>query len=193
MFPKPALTQTDIHPLLQNRWSGRAFDPNRTIEKEKITALAEAARWAPSSMNAQPWRLTAVLRDQDAAWSSVKECLAVSNQAWADQAPMLLVVATETLFPDGKTNRWAAYDTGAAMMAVSIEATNQGLMVHQMGGFSPEQLRVALAIPSHWELLTVVAIGYQLPKDEIPEPLTARELAARSRNSLETVWLSPPT
>lgn len=141
MFSKPAHTKTDIHPLLQNRWSGRAFDANRAIEKEKIDALAEAARWAPSSMNAQPWRLTAIFREQMAIWTSVKECLAASNQTWADQAPMLLVIASETQFTDGKPNRWAAYDTGAAMMALSIEATHQGLMVHQMGGFNPERLR----------------------------------------------------
>lgn len=192
MFEKPALTETEIHPLLQNRWSGRAFDPERTIEKEKITTLAEAARWAPSSMNAQPWRFTAVYREGGTAWRSVKECLAASNQTWADQAPMLLVVAAETHFADGKTNRWAAYDTGAAMMALSIEATNLGLMVHQMGGFNPERLRETLALPPHWELLAVAAIGYQLPRDKIPATLLDRELAERSRNPKETIWIHPP-
>jgi len=192
MFNKPALTETEIHTLLQNRWSGRAFDPERAIEKEKITALAEAARWAPSSMNAQPWRFIAVSRKEDAVWRAVKECLAASNQTWADQAPMLLVVASETLFPDGKTNRWAAYDTGAAMMALSIEATHLGLMVHQMGGFNPERLREALAFPAHWELLAVAAIGYQLPKDKIPAPLLERELGERSRNPKDTIWINPP-
>ena len=193
MFSKPAHTKTDIHPLLQNRWSGRAFDPDRAIEKEKIDALAEAARWAPSCMNAQPWRLTAIFREQMAIWTSVKECLAASNQTWADQAPMLLVIATETQFTDGKPNRWAAYDTGAAMMALSIEATHQGLMVHQMGGFNPERLREVLAAPTTWNLLAVAAIGYQLPKDKIPAALVERELAERSRNAIETFWKAPPT
>lgn len=193
MFSKPAHTKTDIHPLLQNRWSGRAFDPDRPIEKEKIDALAEAARWAPSCMNAQPWRLTAIFREQMAIWTSVKECLAASNQTWADQAPMLLVIATETQFTDGKPNRWAAYDTGAAMMALSIEATHQGLMVHQMGGFNPERLRESLAFPTDWNLLAVAAVGYQLPKDKIPAALVERELAERSRNAIETFWKAPPT
>ncbi len=193
MFSKPAHTKTDIHPLLQNRWSGRAFDPDRAIEKEKIDALAEAARWAPSCMNAQPWRLTAIFREQMAIWTSVKECLAASNQTWADQAPMLLVIATETQFTDGKPNRWAAYDTGAAMMALSIEATHQGLMVHQMGGFNPERLRESLAFPTDWNLLAVAAVGYQLPKDKIPAALVERELAERSRNAIETFWKAPPT
>ena len=193
MFSKPAHTKTDIHPLLQNRWSGRAFDANRAIEKEKIDALAEAARWAPSSMNAQPWRLTAIFREQMAIWTSVKECLAASNQTWADQAPMLLVIATETQFTDEKPNRWAAYDTGAAMMALSIEATHQGLMVHQMGGFNPERLRESLAFPTDWNLLAVAAVGYQLPKDKIPAALVERELAERSRNAIETFWKAPPT
>jgi nitroreductase len=191
MISKPAPTDTDIHPLLQNRWSGRAFDPHRPVEAGKMAALAEAARWAPSSMNAQPWRFTLVIREQDAAWSAVKGSLATSNQAWAEQAPMLLVIAAETLFPDGKPNRWATYDTGAAMMALSIEATFQGLMVHQMGGFNPEQLREALALPTHWELLAVAAIGYQLPKEKIPASLAERELAQRVRNPKGTFWLSP--
>lgn len=192
MIAKPALTESDIHPLLQNRWSGRAFDPHRDLEDEKLGALCEAARWAPSSMNAQPWRFTPLIRGQDAAWSAVKESLATSNQTWADQAPMLLVVAAETLFADGKPNRWAAYDTGAAMMALSIEATAQGLMVHQMGGFNPEQLREALAAPADWELLAVAAIGYQLPRESVPATLIARELAERSRNAKETIWLKRP-
>lgn len=193
MFSKPAHTKIDIHPLLQNRWSGRAFDANRAIEKEKIDALAEAARWAPSSMNAQPWRLTAIFREQMAIWTSVKECLAASNQTWADQAPMLLVIATETQFTDEKPNRWAAYDTGAAIMALSIEATHQGLMVHQMGGFNPERVREVLAAPTTWNLLAVAAIGYQLPKDKIPAALLERELAERSRNATDTFWKAPPT
>lgn len=193
MFAKPALTETDIQPLLQNRWSGRAFDPHRAVEINKLDALAEAARWSPSSMNAQPWRFTLVTREQDAAWIPVKECLATSNQTWADQAPTLLVVAAETHFADGKPNRWAAYDTGAAMMALSIEATAQGLMVHQMGGFNAERLRAVLALPAYWELLAVAAIGYQLPKDKIPATLTERELAERSRNPKETFWLKAPT
>lgn len=191
MIPKPAPTDTEIHPLLQNRWSGRAFDPDRSVEEPKIAALAEAARWAPSSMNAQPWRFTLVMREQDTAWNAVKESLAASNQTWAERAPLLLVVAAETLFSDGKPNRWATYDSGAAMMALSIEATCQGLMVHQMGGFNPEQLREALALPSHWELLAVAAIGYQLPNEKIPASLAERELAQRVRNPKETYWLSP--
>jgi len=193
MIAKPAPTETDIHPLLQNRWSGRAFDPDRAVENIKLSALAEAARWAPSSMNAQPWRFTAVLREQDPSWRSVIDSLAPSNQTWASQAPMLLVVAAKTHFAEGKPNRWAAYDTGAAMMALSIEATAQGLMVHQMGGFNPEQLRKALALPEDWELLAVAAIGYQLPKESVPAALTERELAERSRNARETFWLNPPT
>lgn len=191
MINKPAPIVTDIHTLLQNRWSGRAFDPSRTIEAEKLAALAEAARWAPSSMNAQPWRFTAVVRGQDSAWDAVKGTLAASNQAWADQAPLLLVVAADTQFADGKPNRWAAYDTGAAMMALSIEATSLDLMVHQMGGFNPERLREVLDMPSDWELLSVAAIGYQLPKDQVPDALVEREFAPRVRQPLEIIWHTP--
>ncbi len=191
MILKPAPTDTDIHALLQNRWSGRAFDPHRPLEEEKIAALAEAARWAPSSMNAQPWRFTPVLREQDSAWSAVKDSLAASNQTWAEQAPMLLVVAAETLFADGKPNRWATYDTGSAMMALSIEATFQGLMVHQMGGFHPDRLREALALPTHWDLIAVAAIGYQLSQENIPASLAERELAPRVRNPKDSFWLNP--
>ena len=191
MIAKPATTDTEIHPLLQNRWSGRAFDPSRRLDEETLAALAEAARWAPSCMNAQPWRFTPVVRNKDSAWDPVLGTLAASNRIWAEHAPLLLVVAAETQFADGKPNRWAPYDAGAAMMALSIQATALGLMVHQMGGFNPESLRDVLALPAHWALLSVAAIGYQLPKEKVPSSLEEREFAPRTRQSIETIWQKP--
>jgi nitroreductase len=192
MIPKAAVTGVDIHPLLRDRWSGRAFDRSRSIEPEKLQALAEAARWSPSSMNAQPWRFFPSLRNASASYPGVLEALSPSNHVWAKEAPLLLAVAANPCFADGKSNRWAQYDAGAAAMALVTEATSLDLMAHQMGGFDPAALHKALAIPEAWVPLTIIALGYQLPKDAVPESLAEREFAVRTRRAIEEIWITAP-
>lgn len=188
MISKPATTQTEIHALLSDRWSGRAFDPSRAIDPSQIQALAEAARWSPSSMNAQPWRFTACLRGNEPLFSKMVDCLAPTNQVWARHAGLLLIVAAKPFFEDGKPNRWAQYDTGAAVMALSIEATSLGLMVHQMGGFNADSMRDLLSLPQDLQLMTVVAIGHQLDREGVPEALAEREFSPRNRQPIESIW-----
>ena len=186
MFPKDAITETTIHATLAHRWSGRAFDPNRSVEDETLIKLFEAARWSPSASNMQPWRLTIWDRNEDfQLWSRAFECLTGFNRTWACHAPILMLAAAERITPEGKPNRWAAYDCGAAMMSLSVQATALGLMVHQMGGFDQEALSKAFELPEAFEALSILAIGYQLPEGLIPKDLQEREFAARARKPLE--------
>lgn len=189
---KPALSSTPLLEAIALRWSGRAFDPRKPVAEEDLRALLEAARWSPSSMNAQPWRFVTMDRQHpSSAWQVALETLAPSNQIWAREAPLLLAVLAETRFPNGDTNRWAEFDTGAALMALSIEASHRGLMIHPMGGFDSLKLRTGLKLPESWTPLCIAAIGHQLPRTEIPESLLDRELSERIRNPLESIWFDP--
>lgn len=185
MFEKKAITSTPIADLLALRWSGRAYDPDRPVEPEKLAAVLEAARWAPSCYGDQPWRYLVWNRiDQPAAWRRAFACLAEGNRAWAEYAPVLLLAAADTLLRDGSPNRWGPYDTGAASMSLSVQATALGLMVHQMGGFDAAKVRAEFAIPERYECMAMITLGYQLPPERIPETWREREFAPRSRRSV---------
>ena len=185
MFEKNALTQTPITETLARRWSGRAYDPVRPVSCEQLLALLEAARWAPSCFGYQPWRFLIFDRHADpAAWQRAFDCLVESNRAWAGEAPLLLLATADSQFADGRANRWSQYDTGAAVMSLSVQATALGLMVHQMGGFDAGRARAEFAVPATFDCLTMLTVGYQLPLDQIPEALKERELAPRSRREV---------
>jgi nitroreductase len=197
MFEKNASTQVPIVDPLARRWSGRAFDPERTIEHHKLVALLEAARWAPSCFGYQPWRF--MIWDRMAElqhWRRAFECLSEGNRAWVGAAPLLMLTCADSRFADGRQNRWNQYDTGAAAMSLSVEATALGLMVHQMGGFDAAGIRAAFAIPDTFDCMAMIAVGYQLPEDRIPAELAEREFAPRTRRELaETFyrgeWVRP--
>jgi nitroreductase len=197
MFEKKAHTQVPIIDALGQRWSGRAYDPDRPLIREHRTALLEAARWAPSCFGYQPWRL--LLWDRggnEPAWRRAFDCLTEGNRSWAADAPLLMLSCADTRFADGRPNRWSAYDTGAAVMSMAVQATALGLMVHQMGGFDAERIRAEFAIPATFDCLAMITVGYQLPPDRIPLELQERELAPRSRRELgelfyEDDWAEP--
>ncbi len=186
MFEKPASTEVPIAALLARRWSGRAFDPDRPVPREVLLALCEAARWAPSCYGDEPWRFVIWDRCADPErWARAFAAVAEGNRAWARDAPILMLAAAATVFArDGRANRWGAYDAGAASMSLCVQATESGLMVHQMGGFDPERLRLAFAIPDTFHPMAMMAIGYQLPESRIPEGVREREYAPRSRRRL---------
>ncbi len=189
MFEKKALTATPILEPLAQRWSGRAYDPDRPVEHEKLMALLEAARWSPSCFGYQPWRLLIWNRDEGfEQWQKAFECLSEGNQSWAGQAPLLMLACADTEFADDRPNRWCQYDTGAAIMSLSIQATDLGLMIHQMGGFDAIMIREVFAIPETFDCLAMLTVGYQLPEESIPEILREREYAARSRRELAATF-----
>lgn len=197
MFEKNAHTQTAIMDALAQRWSGRAYDGDRPVEREKLLSMLEAARWAPSCFGYQPWRLMVWdRREEFQTWHRAFDCLAESNRAWACHAPLLMLACADTSFADGRPNRWCHYDTGAAVMSLSTQATALGLMVHQMGGFDAKKIRSEFAIPESFDCLAMITVGYQLPQDRIPEEFLERELSPRSRRDLaesffEGTWGQP--
>ncbi len=198
MFDKKANTVHKINELLANRWSGRAYDPDRSITQEVLETLLEAAQWSPSCFGDQPWRYIVFDKklDQD-NWKNAYDCLSPGNQSWAVNAPILMLANADTILTKAdKPNRWGAYDTGAASMGLCVQATDMGLMVHQMGGFDAEKARTLFSIPDRYIPMAMITIGYQLEKARIPEDMIERETAARTRNPLNLnffrgVWEKP--
>lgn len=183
---KPAITQVPIDKTLAERWSGRAYDANKSISKEQTIALLEAARWAPSCMGDQPWRILVLNKDQDLErWQKAFDCLSEGNQTWVKNAPWIALVCADTLFvKNGQPNPWAEYDTGAAAQNLCLQASSMGLMAHQLGGFDANKAREAFKIPEQFVLKTMISVGYSVTEENIPAELHERETAPRSRRAL---------
>ncbi len=181
---KPADTQYPIHDLLRQRWSPRAFD-DRPIEPEKLRSLCEAARWAPSSNNEQPWRFIVANKDYETEWNRLLACLVEGNQKWAYRAPVLILsVASLNFEDDAKPNRHAFHDTGMAVENLVLQATALGLAAHQMAGFDLEKARADLKIPSGYEPVAMIAVGYPGDFAFLPDRLREREQLPRSRQPI---------
>lgn len=182
---KPAKTEFKIHDLLARRWSPRAFD-ERPVEADTLLTLFEAARWAPSSNNEQPWRfIVANKRHQEADWNRLFECLVEGNRKWAVRAPVLILsVASLNFEDDGMPNRHAFHDTGLAAENLVLQATASGLVAHQMAGFDVEKARAELRIPTGYEPVAMIAVGYPGDPTVLSERLQERELQTRSRRPI---------
>jgi nitroreductase len=185
---KTATTAAPLHPLLAERWSPRGFDPRHELTDSQLTALLEAARWAPSASNTQPWRFGVTLRGT-LEHAAVLDTLAPGNRAWAQAASALIVVAAQTQGPDGEPRPWALYDTGQAVAHLSVQAEHEGLAVHQMGGFDAERIAAVLAAPDTVTPLVVLAVGRRDESVRLPEPFATRESAARHRLPLTVLRL----
>lgn len=194
---KPAETDHPIHDLLRRRWSPRAF-ADRAIETEKLLRLLEAARWAPSSYNEQPWAFIVATKDQPEAFDRLAGCLVEFNARWARAAPMLALSVAKLQFErNGKPNRHAMHDVGLAAENLVLQATAEGLAVHQMAGFDVEKARRDLALPEGYEPVAMMAVGYPGPPDSLSDALRQRELAPRTRRPLAEfvfsgTWGQPP-
>lgn len=181
---KPAQTQFHIHDLLARRWSPRAFD-ERPVDTDTLRTLFEAARWAPSSNNEQPWRFIVATKQHQTDWNRLLECLAEGNRRWAFRAPVLVLsVASLHFEDDGKSNRHAFHDTGLATENFVLQATAQGLVAHQMAGFDVEKARLDLRIPTGYEPVAMIAVGYPGDPALLPERLRERELRPRDRRPI---------
>ncbi len=179
---KPAPTAHDVHPLLRDRWSPRAFSPE-PLPDGALRSLLEAARWAPSAFNEQPWRFLVARREDPVEHARLVSCLNESNRRWAaDAGALLLTAARTTRASNGASNRHALHDLGLAVALLTVQATAMGLGVHQMAGFSVEGARALYAIPLEFEPVTVVAVGLPGDPDALPDDLRERETAARVRH-----------
>lgn len=170
-----------VSKLIRARRSKRSYS-EELIEEDKIGTLFEAARWAPSSMNEQPWCYVYATRDQQDLWERIFTTLSPGNRIWARSAPLLVVslFRKNFLHKDGLNNS-AKYDIGAANAFLSLQATELGLNVHQMGGFDHLKLRESLNVPDSFELGVVMAIGYPGDPQALPEGLRDREVGPRIR------------
>ncbi|MGZ8843937.1 MAG: nitroreductase family protein [Pyrinomonadaceae bacterium] len=181
---KRAPTDYPIEDLLKRRWSPRAFS-NRTVEPDKLRSLFEAARWAPSSFNEQPWSFILAAKEHEEEYSRLLSCLVEKNQQWAQLAPVLAVSVAKLNFDHGgKPNRHAFHDVGLAMGNLLVEATALGLVVHQMAGFSTDKVREAYGVPEGFEPVAAMAIGYPGPTEVLPEQFREQELGPRKRKPI---------
>jgi nitroreductase len=181
---KPADIQFHIHELLSRRWSPRAF-ADQPVEREKIQRLLEAARWASSCFNEQPWVFILATTEYPENHQKLLSCLLEGNQIWAKRAPLLLLTVAKLHFDhNGQVNRHAYHDVGLAVGNLVMQATAMDLAVHQMAGILPDTVREYYALPAGYEAVTGIAIGYQGDASTLPEPLRDRESAPRSRKPL---------
>jgi len=180
---KPAQTQFPIHELLKKRWSPRAFD-ERPVETDKLLSLFEAARWAPSSNNEQPWRFLIATKESTTGHDRLFNCLVEGNQKWAHRAPVLLLSVAKLQFEDGSPNRHGFHDTGMAAEHLVVQATALGLVAHQMAGFRVDQARADCKIPEGYEPVAMIAVGYPGDPALLPDRLRGRETQPRVRKPL---------
>ena len=157
---KLADTTYPIEPLLKQRWSPRAF-ADRPVEVDKLLSLWEAARWSASCTNQQPWYFIVATKADQTEYARLLSCLRDNNQAWASQAPVLMVsVAKLTFDMNGQANRYAFHDVGLAAANLIVQATALGLYVHQMAGFYPDKVRELYSVPEGFEPVAGIALGY---------------------------------
>ena len=182
---KPAPVDHPIHDLMRDRWSPRAFGSG-SVTPEQVLSVLEAARWAPSCFNDQPWSFLVGFRG-DETWQGIHDCLVPANQAWAAAAPVLMLSMAHEMFVEtGKPNRHARYDTGQAVAALALQATDLGLFVHQMGGFDADAARARFSIPPNQTPMAAIALGHAGDPDALPEAVAERERAPRERVPVST-------
>jgi len=186
---KPAPTNFPVHHLIRERWSPRAF-ASKSVEPAILASLFEAARWAPSSNNEQPWVYLVATKDDRENFAKTLSVLVESNAAWAKDAPVLAIAVSRLNFQNGQPNRNAFYDSGAASALLSVEATARGLAIHQMAGFDHAKAKQVFEIPADCEPIAAIALGYPGDPSALPEKLRDREVAPRTRKSLTEFVMS---
>ena len=176
---------TPINPLILNRWSPRSMT-GEPMSDEELTPLFEAARWAPSSYNNQPWRILYAKRDTP-EWDLFFDLLVEGNKKWCKNASVLIVMVSRDTFAwNNKPAVTHSYDTGAAWMAMALEGFSRGLVVHGMSGFDFDKARVSLNIPEGYTVEAMAAIGHRAPKENLPEEIQKME-APNSRRPLNEI------
>lgn len=186
---KFAETRFPINDILRRRWSPRAFS-DRAVEPEVFGSLFEAARWAPSSSNRQPWHYIVARKQEPAEFDRMLQCLVPGNASWCKDVPALMISVANTRWDNGEPNRHAFHDVGQAAAQLTVEAVSRGLFVHQMGGILVDKIRETYAIPDGFEPVAGFALGYPGDPEKLSEKLRERELAPRTRVPLESFVFS---
>jgi nitroreductase len=183
---KNAETDHPVSELIAKRWSARAFS-TRPVEKSKLLSILEAARWAPSSRNEQPWRYIVFTNDNPEMLRKAQSVLKEIND-YAKRAPILICAITKKIYSEnGSLNRLHFHDLGAANENMFLEAFNQGLIMHEMGGFDVEKAREIFDVPEDYEVGIMIAIGYQDTYHVLPDRLREKAFAPRLRKPLSEI------
>lgn len=155
--------------LSAKRHSGYSFDPAKTVSKDQMLKMAQAASFAPSSYNEQPWRfIFCDKKETPKSYERALQSLVDPNKEWAQNAPLLIIVLTDTVSNYNSTlNRFAEYDAGAAAISLVYEATDLGLMAHQMGGYDVDKIKKDFSIPKNLTPMAVIAVGYEKENETI--------------------------
>lgn len=181
-----AQTSVEINEILANRRSPRSFDVAAQLTKDEVTALLEAARWAPSANNLQPWRFIVGFQG-DSNYTALLECLVPFNQSWAHRSSVLIAVAGVPTNSEDKPNPTFMFDCGLSVAQLTFEAYARGFVAHQMAGFDHEKAATIFngAVP-----IAIIAIGKQAPADQLEGVLLEREVAARTRKDLSEIVIA---
>jgi nitroreductase len=200
-FSEPAIkladTSVPVHDLIRKRWSPRSFE-DRPVSDEDLKSLLEAARWAASSNNEQPWRFFVARRTDRAEFEKLLGLLVPGNQAWANKAPVLMIMAARKTFArNGSPNRYGLHDAGQAFAQLALQAVALGLHVHGMAGFDRERAVIELNVPEDYEMGAALAVGYAGSPDQLPEKYREIEVSRRQRKPLDEIvfgagWETPP-
>lgn len=187
---KKAPHVSGVLPIFHERWSPRSFS-HRAVSRESLAKVFEAARWAASSSNEQPWRFIVGLRGSE-TYDKIFASLVPFNQKWAGTAPVLILgTALANFARNGAPNTYALYDLGAAASYITLQAASLGLAAHQMAGFDQAKARELLGLPADCLIGSVTALGYQDEPEKLgDEKLIERELAPRERKPLAEIVLS---
>lgn len=180
-------SQYPINELFSKRWSPYVYDPGREVSREDLESIFEAARWAMSAFNAQPWRYIVGVRGRtQETWDQVYESLLEGNRGWTRNVPVLALGLAERHFEhNGKPNRTALHDLGAASATLSYEAASRGLAVHQMAGIDPDKARTLFQLPESVEPFTALAIGYPGDPETAEEEFARRDARTRERKAID--------
>lgn len=179
------VSEYPVSPLFLNRWSTRAFSP-REVSNQDLYTVLDAAHWAPSSFNDQPWRFIVAKTEEQR--SVFHQFINEFNLTWVSTAPVLIVVASDKLRDNGDPNGAHAFDAGAAWASMAIQATMLGMVTHAMGGIDRNKARQMLNIPDNFEIHAVIALGYLGDKSLLPEAVQQREVPNGRRPLNELVY-----
>ncbi|NBB88289.1 MAG: nitroreductase [Bacteroidetes bacterium] len=186
---KSAKTKQQINHLISQRWSPRSFDPDTAISKENLEGIFEAARWAASSMNEQPWRYYYAHREEEKGFNELLDCLVDGNKIWAKNAAVLIAITYRNNFEtNGKKNITAPHDTGLANAQLVLEALSRNIYAHMMGGFHKDKTEKRLKLIDETPIC-FMALGYQDEPEALPtEDLQKREKSERTRKDPEEIF-----
>lgn len=190
-------TAQPVHDLIKHRWSPVGFDRERDIDRETLLSILEAARWAASSANLQPWRFIVAPRDAQTEFQRALSILKEGNQTWARHAAVLMIAVVQRYPKPDYRHPYANHDLGLAVGQMVLQALDHGVYAHQMAGIYPEKAREIYQIPDEFEPFTAIALGYRATNlDHLDDAQRAREAAPRQRNTLNEIvfagnWAQP--